>query len=501
MRSRALFIPMTAIAALLATSLSTEAHAQAERDSRHSTSVASQALYAFNTGLVLTVPQKAATWARVRIKSPANLSGQLWSLNANGNLTPSSNPHLCLNEWTGRRSRHGLDVRRCDGSATESFVTAVPSAHTPVFFISPRVDKALCVTARLDVNLEDTTVITPIVELSRCANDQGQAWSTTNLQKQVGQFGLGVRYDLIVPATGRPGSIAYLGYPTNSLSEEWVLTPGQSGMVFSPIENTTSCLTTGAIGQHLRLSACNGSRAQSILPILLRPTVQFVIYLLAVDSARHCISWGKIVKRIRPVFLGSCPNSGTASTRGIWFTEYSNTYNLQLPSISLDFADLFDEPSNYSNQYGMTERGTASGTAVTLASAEDGYSQAWTDLRPGTMSAGNPDGSISIRPVNDLHLCLTVPDARYQADVKLQVQTCNGAKDQEFAGTMPSVNGGSGPAVFSPFADSSLCVAPLSGVNAGSHIGLKACPSPQTLAQDDTWQGFELMTKWVTPQP
>jgi len=503
MRFRALFIPMTAIGGLVAAPLSTGAHAQAVRHSRHSTSLASQALYAFDTGLVLSVGQKAVTGARVRIKSPAKLSGQAWSLNAKGNLTPSSNPHLCLNEWTGRHRRHGLDVRRCGVSKSERFVTAAPSAHTPVFFISPRADKTLCVTAQLDVNLETTRVITPVIGLSPCANGQGQAWSTTNLNKQVGQFGMGFRYDMIVPGTGRPGGIAHLGYPTNSLSEEWVLTPvpSQSGMTFSPIENTSSCLTVGALNQPLSLGACNGSNAQSILLLLLRPTIQFAIYLLAVDGARHCISWGKIVKRTRPIFVGPCPNSGTATTRGIWFTEYLNTYNIQIPPISNYFADLANEPSVYSNQYGLTERGTASGTAVTLASNEDGYTQDWTDLSPDTMSAGNPDGSISIRPVNDLHLCLTVPGAKYKAGVKLQVQTCKGAKDQEFGGTMPSVNGGSGPVVFSPFADSSLCVAPLSGVKAGSHIGLETCPTPQTLAQDDTWQGYQIMTSWTTPQP
>jgi hypothetical protein len=501
MRFRALFIPMTAIAALLAASFSTEAHARTDRDFRHSTSLASQALYAFNTGLVLTVPQGAATGAHVRIESPANLSGQAWSLNAKGNLTPSSNPHLCLNEWTDRKGRHGLDVRRCDGSAAERFVTAAPSEHTPVFFISPRVDRTLCVTARLDVSPLMTRIITPIVGLSRCANDQGQAWSTANLRNQAGQFSLGFSYDMIVPGTGRPGGLASLGPATNSLSEEWALTPGHSGMTFSPIENTSSCLTAGTVRQQLKLSACNGSQAQSIVPILLRPTTNFTIYLLAVDGARHCISWGKALKQIRPVLVGPCPNTDNANSRGIWFTESWNTYNSQLPSISFDFADLFDEPWNYSNQFGMTARGTASGTAVALAQAWNGFTQAWTDLRPGTVSAGNPDGSISIRPANDLHLCLTVPGAKYQAGVKLQVQTCNGAADQEFAGTMPSVNGLSGPAVFSPFAESSLCIAPLSGVKAGSQIGLEGCPSPQTLAQDDTWQGFELMTNWMTPQP
>lgn len=500
MRLRGLFIPVSVIAAVLASSLSAEAHAQTDRGFRHLPSLASQALYAFNTGLVLTVPQAAVTGARVRIKNPAGLSGQAWSLNAKGNLTSSSNPHLCLNEWTGRKSRRGLDVRRCDGSAAERFVTTAPSGHTPVFFISPRAERRLCVTARLGVGMEGTRVITPVVGLSSCANDQGQAWSTTNLQNQAGQFGLGFSYDMIVPGTGRPGGLAHLGHVTGSLSEEWALTRGQSGMTFSPIENTSSCLTAGTAGQQLRLSACDGSTAQSILLILLRPTVQFAIYLLAVDDARHCITWGETLKQVKPVLVGPCPNSGTASIQGIWSTEYSNAYNGQLPSMSFDFADLFDQPQTHSNEYGMTARGTASGTAVVLASAEDGYAQAWTDLRPGTLSAGNPDGSISIRPVNDPHLCLTVPGAKYKAGIKLQVQACKGAPDQEFAGTMPSVNGLSGPAVFSPFADSSLCVAPLSEVKAGSHIGLKGCPSPQTLAQDDTWQGFEIMTNWVTPQ-
>src|ERR1700746_2001361 len=99
MRFRALFISMTAIASLLAASLSTEAHTQADRGSRHSTGLAAQALYAFDTGLVLTVARKAEAGARVRIESPASLSGQAWSLNAKGNLTPSSNTPLCLNEW------------------------------------------------------------------------------------------------------------------------------------------------------------------------------------------------------------------------------------------------------------------------------------------------------------------------------------------------------------------------------------------------------------------
>ncbi len=501
MRVPTLLTSVAGVAVTLAISLTSVAYAQAGQASVSAPPVpAGQVLYFFNTGLVLTAGQQAKAGATVRVAQVAGRSGQSWILTSQGHLSPASNQKLCLDVATIKKGKYRLDLRQCDGSGSERFVLSAPSAHTPVLFIEPRARKSLCVGAPTKVEFFGTSLQTSTVGVSQCANDQDQAWSTSNLENVVGQFGRGFASDLFVPGSGEPGGLASLKFPGNSLGEIWTLTEGLTGMTFSPVENTSSCLTTRGLGRQLILSQCDGTRAQNILPIPIRPTTSVITYVLGVDTAQHCLVKGTRTRgRPTPVVVGACPDTAFARATGIWFTGAPAEYNDQIPSIAADFEGFYDEPDQFGNEYGMTVRHTSSGSAVTLAQVTTGIAQTWTDLRPGRTTTANPDGSISIRPLINLTVCLTVPAGKDQAGTLLQVQTCDGAKDQEFSATIPSVNGLSGPAVFSPFADQGLCLAPRTGVTKGSSIGLETCPAQQTLSQDDTWQGFGSWDSWVSP--
>ncbi len=497
---RVLFVVVTATT-VLAGAVSATAASAAPRSSVRTAAAAGQPLYAFNTGLVLTVGQAARRGASVRVETAAGRTGQSWVLTRGGALSPASNRALCLQLVTPRRGPAKVRMWTCNGGAAERFTRSAPSAHTPVFFLSPRKDRKLCIGAPTSVGFFGTQVPSRVVSPRRCANTQGQAWSYRNLATAVGQFTPDWAVDLVATGHGWPGSVAGVAPISNSLGEEWTVTATDGGVGFSPIDDTASCLTAGAAGQQLALSRCDGSAGQIIIPMVMLYSADVWSYVLGADDASHCLTEGKSSKgNLRPVILGQCPDTSVPGAAGIWATQAAADYNNHLPSVTNDFEVFANDPYTDSDLYGMKASAVA-GSAVDLADRAGALLQTWTDLRPGSLSTENPDGSISIRPLYDLNLCLTVPGADDAAGVSLQVQACNGAADQEFSAAVPEIQGNSGAATFSPYASASLCLEPLAGVSGGSPIGLAQCPAQQGFYQDDLWAGFESWSTWAEPTP
>ena len=415
------------------------------------------------------------------------------------NGEPSQQSALVPERERTQRSGLRLDMWPCDGAVSERFVRHAPSAHTPVRFLSPRRDTGLCVTAETTNGYFGTQVRSTRVKLSRCAHVDSQAWSTTDLATTVGQFVPDWTHDLAVSGSGHPGAVANVVPMAESLAEQWTLSPSASGVASSPIDDLASCLTAGSPGAQMTLTGCNGGSAQSIVPIFLGKGFNAAGYVLATDDGSHCLREGKATSRKSPpAVVGACPDLGVVPPPGIWSTEPGRVYNGVLPAASSQFEQFYADPWVDSDLYGMNSTGTASGSAVVLT-ADQAETQIWTDISPGTLQSGNVDGSISIRPLNDLNVCLTVPSADYALGVSLQVQTCSGAADQEFSAVIPDIQNTSGPAQFRPFSATGLCVTPLKGLVDGSPIGLQACNTGQVLDQDDLWSGTMSWTPWAFP--
>lgn len=465
--------------------------------------VAGEPLYAFNSGLVLTVSASPARGDAVRIETDSGTGGQRWVLSADQTVRPAGNRRLCLDVPGGSyRAGVKLQLWACNGRASERFVTTAPSAHTPVFFLAAAGDRKLCATAPLTAVLDtpEIRVAGHRVRLARCAGAQGQAWSATSLASTVGQFAQFTATDtddLVVADQGAAGTAAGLDPGTNSLDEQWEATASGGGWLLSPVDDTANCLTiegTARLTAALRVEPCTGSSAQVFTMIYLRITVQVSYNLFAADDASYCIEPGT-ASRLYPLsaVLGRCPDTATVQTR---FWMVTNTTPLAYtdldPATTGEFQQFLDEPQTYSNGYAMTADGTKSGSAVSLANPPNAIGQTWTDITPGTLTSGNPDGSISIRPLNELGVCLTVPGGNDTAGQALQVQTCNGGTDQEF--TVAQEDDGPDVASFSPYSAPGLCLGPEGSVAAGEPIVLQTCGSPVDPA--DTWGGWNNWSAW-----
>ncbi len=502
MRWRLLFTALATLASMLATA---PYAVPGQASSRSGGAAAGEPLYAFNTGLVLSISQHAGRGAPVRVAKDSDGAGQRWIFAGHSTIRPAANQKLCLNMASSRRSGYRLDMSPCTGAASERFITRMPSAHTPVLFISPTGRRSLCVSAQTAVSLYATSVLSPFARLSPCSSTQGQAWSTSDLATVVGQFSPDFTHDMIVPDGAAPGVQASLRPVGSGLDEEWVLTAIGAEWTFSPIQDTALCLTIHGpvrLSARLILTACSRSSAQSFVTIDLRFTTTLSYYLFAADNGAHCLGVGHTAKPPRrPLVLAACPNTGSQDATGfspeatgIWMSPDTTAiaYFWLDPTTTGEFQEFWSDPDTSSNEYGMTADGTASGTPVQLESSVNGITQTWTDIAPGALTAGNPDGSISIRPLNDLHLCLTVAGAD-QVGSELQVQTCDGEGDQEFGAAQADA---SGEGWFWPYSAPSLCIGPAGdSATAGETVVLETCG-----AAVNTWGSWNDWNAWVTPR-
>jgi Ricin-type beta-trefoil lectin domain len=444
-------------------------------------------LYAFNTGLVLTVSARAARGASVRVAANSGTAGQRWIFGRHQTLRPAANQELCLNV-PGARYRGGakLQLWTCDGHASERFSTSAPSRHTAVYFLRPAARTKYCLTSLNSPPYEAGAH----VGLEACAALTTQTWSGINLDGVASGIDDGWGIQAQHPATAGSAVTAANTF-ANQLDQFWIASnvgaSNNSPVLLSPVEDTSLCAEPAAPegnGVHLDLAACTGSASQQFIGIGLIFNVSYTwTYLTTPDSA-YCVQTAASgPASARPVVLGSC----VGNNRDFWLTSLDLT-----SSTSGQFQEIYAGPATgpAGLEFSMQVGGSGGpGSGIVLGRDNQAAGQVWTDLAPGQAKAtGNPDGSITLRPLSDESLCLAVPGGNYAAGVQLTVQTCDGQVDQEFVrngqfGSIGLVAAGSGE----------FCVTAPGGFAAGSAVQLEPCAQQD----DQTWSTFFSWYGWA----
>jgi hypothetical protein len=439
-------------------------------------------IWAFNSGLVLTVAQNAGRGAKVRVEPNAGRSGQHWVFGAHGTMRPAENQHLCLNV-PKYRSGTPLQLWNCDGKSSERFSTKAPSRHTAVFFVRPGAKTGYCLTALLS---SDTVPQPPsLAGIRLCAGLANQAWSLTNLQYVAADVSGGWALQDEHPTMA--GSVLTgTGRFTNNLDQYWTSSfigaAEESPVQLHPVDDTALCVTVRAgqpRGVALTVRPC-GSPGQSLMGVgLFFNSIYGSLYFITTPDASSCLqASGKGPAEARPIVLGPC----VGNPRDAWSTvddlETGDGHQCQ---------ELYAESSVSDLSMRVGGNGRA-GSGVVLSVDDQAAAQVWTDLPAGHQGRpGNADGSITLHPLSDKKLCLAVPGGHYLSGVQLVAETCDGQISQEFVrgaqfGPMGLIAAGAGE----------FCVAAVAGIKAGSAVGLEPCAQ----RGDQTWITFFSWYGW-----
>lgn len=472
------------LAGSLAASASASASAQASAATDGATAVTARPLYAFNTGLVLSVVQKAGRGAAVRVESYGGKSGQRWVFGSHGTIRPDENEKLCLNVIK-YRSGSPLELWTCDGKGSERFRTSAPSGHTEVFFVQPTKKTGYCLTALGDVTEEPPTG--DKVGLASCAGLANQAWSWANLDDIAGTVTDSFAMQALRPTSGGStvtGSNLYAG----KLDEYWVSSYSgaveQSFAMLHPVDDTALCVTLAGPekgGAQLQLAGCDGSASQQFMAIGMFFNVNYTISFITTPDSRYCVQAAASGPAAdRAIVLGSCEGNG----RDTWTVDV----DMFAPS-SYQYQELY--PGDGQLEFSMRVAGAGrAGSSVALSNDDEAATQVWTDLPPGQAKPeSDPDGSISLRPLSDESLCLTVPGGDYAAGVQLTVQACGGEVGQEFVRAFGPYD----PTDLVAAGDGEFCVTAASGIKAGSPVELEPCAQ----LADQTWGTFFDWYEWA----
>jgi Ricin-type beta-trefoil lectin domain len=482
-------LPATATAAA---SGSAAAAARSGGTASSATASVGQPLYAFNTGLVLTVSAKPGRGAAVRVAADTGSGGQRWVAGRNQTLRPAADQSLCLNVPDGRyRSGAKLQLWACDGHGSERFATSAASAHTQVLFIRPAARASYCLTA-LSAPPDETRAR---IGLRACASLTTQAWSRANLDGVAGTLSDAWAIQALHPT--RAGSaVTADGRPfANQLDEFWIATytgsAGASPALLKPVDDTVLCAGLSApeaAGAAVSLAQCTGSASQQFTGIAMIGNASYTWSYLTTADTSFCLqaaASGGAAER--PVVLGACQGTN----RDLWQTDLDLT-----TGISDQFQEVYAGPGTgpAGLEYSIAVAGKGgAGSGIVLSRDVQAAAQVWTDLAPGqSKAAGNSDGSVTLRPLSDESLCLTVPGGSYTAGVQLTVQTCNGQTDQEFVrsqqyGAIGLVAAGAG----------GFCVAAPAGIAAGSAVELEPCAQQD----DQLWSTFLSWYGWAGLPP
>jgi Ricin-type beta-trefoil lectin domain len=472
-----------ASAAVLAGSL--PATATAAATSRAATTAsAGQPLYAFNTGLVLTVGARPSRGAAVRIAADTGSAGQRWVFGRHQTLRPAADRSLCLNVPGGRYRRGArLQLWTCDDHKSERFATSAPSAHTPVLFIQPAAHPNYC----LDF---PTSEAGDRVDLAACAGLVTQAWSRTNLDGVAG----GIDNSWIVQAlqpTRAGSAITAASTYTSKLNQYWMssYTGGYeySPALLHPVMDTALCAVLAAPeadGAALHLSSCHGRATAQLTAVSLFLNQDYTLSFITTTDGSFCVQAAASgAAKTRPIVLGRC----VGNSRDFW-----NLGTPMITAISYQYQELYAGTNTAANSFQFSMRVTgngASGSGVALSNDDEVAAQVWTDMVPGqSKPVANPDGSITLRPLSDESLCLTVPGADYAAGVQLTAQTCDGQGDQEFAHGLSD-----SPTDLVAAGDGEYCVGAPAGIAAGSAVELEPCAHQD----DQTWSAFFDWYAWA----
>jgi hypothetical protein len=484
-------VSLVALAALLFTQPSAAATPPSPSPNSPSTAVP---LYAFDSQWVLSTLGKPAPGAQVAIGLDWDHAGQRWLLRSDGTIRPAAKRRLCLAAPSSFRADVQLTVERCGGGATQHFSISAPSAHTPVMFIEPTSRRTLCLTATGGL------VSGSPIELAACASSNRQAWATTSFNDDPQDYSVGTigPYYGTAIAPSEPvksGRHAILTRLNSNLRNFWVAIPTApftqpgSEVTLRPLDNTSLCLTTAARerpGSALSLTGCDAESSQQFIGVQIQFTVGYYWALLLSHDARSCVTAvGKTFKQLRPALESCRPGINQL---------YTDLSLITYPSFQ--YADLYLGDSNRAGfQFEALDAphdGPAGTKVVTARDRQpESGQQIWTDLAPGSVTSGNPGGGLSLRPLYDLSLCLTVPNAHYQQGIQLQVQVCDGNADQDFVrNPAPTDPQDATLQTLSPADDSSLCAGVQGTVGGGKPVELRDCSN--TFSQTwSTWQaGF-----------
>ena len=452
-------------------------------------------IYAFNSQWVITTIGRLRAGATVRIAEDSHRPGQRWLLRADGTVRPSASPGLCLTapSATAARSRAQFKVRACGGSS-QHFSRRFPAASSPIMFISPRGHAKQCLTV--------TRFASSPIQVAGCRGSEFQAWATSNLADPTSPFfaiaaigpGFGSALTASLPVTARSGLVVRRQSP--NLGQFWIsvqVSPTAdvgARSTLRPLDDPSLCLTLSgheAVGVRLRLASCeNDLGSQQFIGVQIGFTTAPYWAMLLTSDARYCVTAASKPGTGRHLKIGRC----LGGDQDRWLTGL-----VPLTPISLQFADLYlGNPSGAIDEAMDAPDDGHAGTKLELnpdSSGDESGAQIWTDLNPGAAPAGNPDGSMSLRPLYDMGLCLTVPGASFAVGTQLQVRACDGKPDQEFAlaSQPPSQIAGDW---LKPFGHKSLCVGVSGGVDTGKPVELLHCHQAgnQTWSNWHAWQGW-----------
>ena len=445
---------------------------------------AGQPLYAFNTGLVLAVGARPGRGAAVRIAADTGSAGQRWVFGRHQTLRPAADQSLCLNVPGGRYRRGArLQLWTCDDHRSERFATSAPSAHTPVFFIHPTARASYC----LDF---PTSEAGDRVDLEACASLVTQAWSRTNLDGVVG----GIDNSWIVQAlrpTKAGSAITAASTYTSKLNEYWMSSYTgayeYSPALLHPVVDTSLCAVPAAPaadGVALQLSSCHGRASAQLTAVSLFLNQDYTLSFITTTDGSFCVQAAASGSaKTRAILLGRC----VGNSRDFW-----NLGTPLITAVSYQYQELYAGTNTAANSFQFSMRVTGDGgpgSGVALSHDDEVAAQVWTDMVPGQSNAvGNPDGTITLRPLADEGLCLTVPGADYAAGVQLTVQTCDSQSDQDFAHGLSD-----SPTDLVAAGDGEYCVSAPAGIAAGSAVELEPCARQD----DQTWSAFFDWYAWA----
>jgi hypothetical protein len=482
LRGRIGLLVLASSAAVVASSMASATAAPMAAKPASAAATIGAPLYAFNSGMALTVSAKPRAGATVRIETYRGSAGQRWVFGKHQTVRPAADLNLCLNVPGGRYRGAELQLGTCDGHGSQRFVTTAPSAHTPVLFIQPAARARYCLTSLGDV-IPDAG---ERVGLSACASLVTQAWSQTNLDDVAGGIESSWNMQALQP-TKAGSAITGASTATFKLDQYWIssYTGGleQSPVLLHPVTDTAMCAVLAAPeadGAALDVARCHRRGSGQFMTIPLFLNTAYTLSFITTTDGSYCVQ-AKARGRaaIRAIVLGGC----AGNSRDFWsvgtdmFTPTSGQYQ-----------ELY--AGNNSLEFSMRVTGSGGpGSDVALSNDDDLATQVWTDLAPGQSKAvGNPDDSINLRPLSDKSLCLTVPGADYAAGVRLTVQTCDGQADQEFARGLQNA-----PTDLVAAGDGEFCVAAASGIEAGSAVELQPCAQQD----DQTWTAFFSWYGWA----
>jgi Ricin-type beta-trefoil lectin domain len=279
------------------------------------------------------------------------------------------------------------------------------------------------------------------------------------------------------------------------LTHYWVSLPtgpeSQPGneVTLHPVINTSLCLTQTsqqAATASLILARCDDQGAQQFIGIQLSFTFGYFDAMIASHDARRCLRAVGTTPRHLTIAFGRCGEGHDS-----WYTDVS-----VLTDLSSQYADLYlgRQASPAWDAMSVPSDGQA-GAKVVLARDPEPESgqQLWTDRPAGGTSSTS--GGLSLRPLSDTSLCLTVPDANYSAGIQLQVQSCDGQADQVFVRTTSPIarNPGIDIEALSPQGAGSLCVGVAGSISKDKPVELRPCGA----AANQAWSPYDGWIGWA----